>query len=260
MEVQLECLTQDMMAKVLALETKYEEKVSILEEKIRQQDVKIIEQEAKLAQQEKQMVDGLTKQEAKLAKQEKQMLDGLTKQEAKLAKQEKQMVDGLTKQEAKLTSQEERLRKEFKQQNHALSKELEVASASCTENIEKVNRHLQKVEDNCFFRIEIPINHGKNVLDWIVQLLSWRKALGEMKKAEVQIETKERSIKLQCSCRPARQRVEEAAEIVHSVIASLHKRVVTFPPERKEVLQYLLKNKRWLAAIKGEESFINIGM
>ena len=210
-----------MMAKVLTLETKYEEKVSILEEKIRQQDVKIVEQEAKLAEQEKQMVDGL---------------------------------------EAKLTSQEERLRKEFKQQNHALSKELEVASASCTENTEKVNGRLQKIEDNLFFQIEIPINHSKNMLTWIAKIPSWRNALEEMKKAEVQIETKERSIKLQCSCRPARLKVEEAAERVRSVIASLHKREVTFPPERKEVLQYLLKNRSWLAAIKGEGSFIDIGM
>ncbi len=374
MEVQLECMTQDMMEKLLALETKYEEKVSILEEKIRQQDVKIIEQEAKLAKQEKQMVGRSSKQEAKLAKQEKQMVDKLTKQEAKLAKQvvdgltkqdeklakqeeqmvdkltkqevklarqvvdrltkqdeklakqEEQMVDRLTKQEAKLaeqeqkqkaklTSQEERLRKEFKQQNDALFKELEerivnhkkqlsdklakqggklrrefqqqngklskelkeertktsqvvpgnlknrlksleVTSASCTENIEKVNRHLQKIKDDLFFQTEIPISHGKNMLDWIALLPSWQKAVEEMRNAEVQIETKKSSIKLQCSRNPARLRVEEATDRVRSVIASLHKRVITFPPERKEVLQHLLKNRGWLAAIKG---YIGVG-
>ena len=276
-----------MMAKVLALETKYEEKVSILEEKIRQQDVKIVEQEVKLAKQKDQIVDRLTKQEAKLAEQEEKQKAKLTTQEKRLRKEVKQQNDALSKEleekivkqkeqlSDKLAEQEGKLRREFQQQNDKLSRELkeersqvipgnlknhvesvEVASAaSCTENIENVNERLQKIEDDLFFQTEIPINLS------IMFLPSWQKNVKDIKNTEVSIKIKERSIKLQCSCRPARLRVEATAKRMRSVIASLHKRVVTFPPERKEDLQYLLlKSRRWLEAKEGEGYFINIGM
>ena len=197
-----------MMETFSALETKYKEKVSILEEMIRQQDVKI----ANLVDDKK-----------------------LNKQKAEL---------------------EERLRRQFQQQNDKLSRELredsevtssilkkrldavETTSVTCSQNIEKINDYVQEMKSNVFFQSEIPIY--KDMLKYIQALPLWRKAMKDGKNAEVQCEIKESSITLQCRRSPAKQRVEEAAERVSLVIASLQKKFVTFPPEREEVLQYIL--------------------
>ena len=60
-EVQLQCLSREMMDKLTTLETKYEEKVVKLEEKIKEQEEKLVKQEEHFQQEIKRLSDDLSR-------------------------------------------------------------------------------------------------------------------------------------------------------------------------------------------------------
>ena len=75
LEVQLECLTEEMMTRLTTLETKYEDKISKIEQKLKEQEKIINEQDWKLKEQEERLVEQKKILKDKLMQQEEKFIN-----------------------------------------------------------------------------------------------------------------------------------------------------------------------------------------
>ena len=270
LEVQLECLSEEMMEKLNTLEAKYEEKVTVLEKKLKEQEKKTKEQEKKVIEQEKKMIGQEKKtkeQEEKAIEQEKKAIE----QEKKAIEQEKKMIEQekrtkeqekkVIEQEKKMTKQEERFRKEQTEMNGRFQRDLEeerkriaqvikdrpiqlqtmneqrltALETANTVSINTVGDTTMQLENMNTAEIEVPVTKGQ--LACIQASRAWFSFKQDLETARVRVKFNEGHINIKYAP------VMEAKATLDTLVASVQERTIDVAHVKKEILEYLFKSK-----------------
>ena len=223
-EEQLECLSQEMMDKLAALEAKYEEKVSMLGKKLVQQEEKLMLQEKKLVQQEE-----------KLAKQEEKLV---------------QQKENFMKEQKEIMQINDTLCKELEgEKKHIFL--LEEAKALCRDDIEGIKKQLKGIEDRLLNEVEFPVSQKALKI-----FPNWTGIKENIEASGVTlVDSSTGSIKLIGTS----QGVKYAESVLNSFV-EVSQFTVSPTPKKKEVLQYLFQSEDGKKVISKLESKYSVSV
>ena len=224
LEVQLECLSEEMMEKLNTLEAKYEEKVTVLEKKLKEQEKKMIEQEKKTKEQEKKMIE----QEKKMTKQEERFRKEQTEMNGRfqrdLEEERKRIAQVIKDRPIQLqTMNEQRLTA------------LETANTVSINTVGDITTQLETMNT-----VEVPLPKGQ--LACIKASRAWDSVKHDLETAGVRVKVNEDHINIKCP--PVmKAKAKATLDTLDKLVASVQERTIDVAHVKKEILEYLFKSK-----------------